>query len=64
MFNLKVGENEKIINLALANEWIAKNPFAGIKFHEKEVVREFLTMDELMTIYQKEFSLPLRDWHL
>lgn len=32
--------------------------FAGIKFHEKEVVREFLTMDELMTIYQKEFSLP------
>lgn len=49
---------KKIINLALANEWIEKNPFAGIKFHEKEVVREFLTMDELMTIYQKEFSLP------
>ena len=39
---------KKIINLALANEWIEKNPFAGIKFHEKEVVREFLTMDELM----------------
>ena len=27
---------KKIINLALANEWIAKNPFAGIKFHKKE----------------------------
>ena len=49
---------KKIINLALANEWIEKNPFVGIKFHEKEVVREFLTMDELMTIYQKEFALP------
>ena len=49
---------KKIINLALANECIEKNPFAGIKFHEKEVVREFLTMDELMTIYQKEFALP------
>ena len=49
---------KKIINLALANEWIEKNPFAGIKFHEKEVVREFLTMDELMTIYQKEFAVP------
>ena len=49
---------KKIINLALANERIEKNPFAGIKFHEKEVVSEFLTMDELMTIYQKEFALP------
>ena len=22
---------------AIANEWITKNPFAGIKFHEEEV---------------------------
>ena len=48
---------KKITNLALANEWIAKDPFVGIKFHEKEVVREFLTMDELLTIYHKEFPL-------
>ncbi|MCR9012147.1 site-specific integrase [Gabonibacter chumensis] len=48
---------KKIINLALANEWIEKNPFAGIKFQEKEVVREFLTMDELISIYQKDFDL-------
>ena len=48
---------KKITNLALANEWIAKDPFIGIKFHEKEVIREFLTMDELLTIYNKEFSL-------
>lgn len=30
----------------------------GIKFHEKEVIREFLTMDELMYVYQKEFAVP------
>ena len=48
---------KKITNLALANEWIAKDPFIGIKFHEKEVIREFLTMEELLTIYHKEFPL-------
>ncbi len=48
---------KKITNLALANEWIAKDPFVGIKFHEKEVIREFLTMDELLTIYHKDFPL-------
>lgn len=38
---------KKITNLACANDWMAKDPFLGIRFHEKEVVREFLTMDEL-----------------
>lgn len=36
---------------------LTKDPFIGIKFHEKEVIREFLTMDELLTIYHKEFPL-------
>lgn len=48
---------KKITNLARANDWMAKDPFLGIHFHEKEVVREFLTMDELQTIYRKEFPL-------
>lgn len=48
---------KKITNLALANEWITKYPFVAIKFHEKEVIREFLTMDELLTIYHKKFPL-------
>lgn len=48
---------KKIANLARANDWMAKDPFLGIRFHEKEVVREFLTMDELQTIYRKEFPL-------
>lgn len=48
---------KKITNLARANDWMAKAPFLGIRFHEKEIVREFLTMDELQTIYRKEFPL-------
>ena len=48
---------KKITDLACANDWMAKDPFLGIRFHEKEVVREFLTMDELQTIYHKEFPL-------
>ena len=48
---------KKIINLALTNKWIAQDLFIGIRFHEKEVIREFLTMGELLTIYHKEFSL-------
>lgn len=28
---------KKVINLAISNEWLTKNPFAGIKFHEVEV---------------------------
>ena len=48
---------KKITNLARANDWMAKDPFLGIRFHEKEVVRDCLTMDELQTIYRKEFPL-------
>ena len=36
---------------------LTKDPFIGIKFHEKEVIREFLILDELHRIYNKEFSL-------
>lgn len=49
---------KKITNLSLANEWISKDPFMGIKFHEKEVNREFLTWDELQTVINKKFELP------
>lgn len=48
---------KKITNLALANEWITKDPFIGIKFHEKEVIREFLTLDELHRIYMTKLNI-------
>ena len=48
---------KKVINLAIANEWIIKNPFAGIKFHEVAVNKEFLTMEEINAIAAKEFHI-------
>ena len=35
------------MNLAIANDWMHKNPFAGIRFQEKEVIREVLTKEEI-----------------
>ena len=48
---------KKVINLAIANEWLTKNPFAGIKFHEVEVNKQFLTQTEINRIWQKDFSI-------
>lgn len=42
---------EKIINRCLANDWIQKNPFAGIKFREEPTEPEFLTLEEVDRIY-------------
>ena len=47
---------KKIINLAIANEWMHNNPFAGIKFQAKEVIKEVLTKDEIERLMVKEFD--------
>jgi len=44
---------KKIIRIALANDWIQKNPFVTIKFRQDEVNIEFLTMEELGKIIDK-----------
>ena len=49
---------KKITNMALANDWMTKNPFVNIKFHEQEVHKEFLTKEELETLRTKEFDIP------
>lgn len=49
---------KKIINMAIANEWMTNQPFAGIRFQEKEVIKEFLTKEEIEIIMKKEFALP------
>lgn len=48
---------KKVVNLAIANGWITVNPFAGIKFSEKKVVKDFLTIEEVNTIRDKEFGI-------
>ena len=49
---------KKITNLALANGWIITNPFASVKFKEKKVIRDFLTINELNMLKDKEFEIP------
>lgn len=49
---------KKIINIGLANGWIKINPFLGIKFKEEKVRKDVLTLEEVMRIYNKEFSIP------
>ena len=44
---------KKVVNLAIANDWIMVNPFAGVKFSEKKVVKDFLTIEEVNTIRTK-----------
>lgn len=45
----------KIINICLANGWLTKDPFANYKSKVKEVIREFLTEQEIQEIMSKEF---------
>ncbi len=42
---------KKITNRCLANDWIQKDPFAGIKFREEPTEPEFLTLQEVDRIY-------------
>lgn len=45
----------KIIRLCISNGWLKTNPFVNYKGRMKEVVREFLSEDELTTLYNKRY---------
>ncbi len=47
---------KKIIRIALANEWIKKDPFVNIKFNLEEVERDFLEEHELKVIMDRKFE--------
>lgn len=49
---------KKVVRIALANDWIKKDPFFGIQFKHEETLVEFLTQEELERIMNKEFELP------
>lgn len=49
---------KKVVRIALANDWIKKDPFFGIQFKHEETHVEFLTQEELEKIMNKEFELP------
>ena len=46
----------KIINVCLKNGWLVKDPFIGFKMTKKEVIREFLTEEELQTLISKDIQ--------
>lgn len=49
---------KKITNMALAKEWMRKDPFYGYKMKQDETDPVFLTYDELQAIMKKEFTIP------
>ena len=51
----------KVINLAIKNEWLDKDPFAKYKATFKQVKREFLTKEELHKLESKEFKIDRLD---
>ncbi len=48
---------KKIIRIALANDYITKDPFANIKFTLDKVEKDFLTTEELGAIMNKDFEI-------
>lgn len=49
---------KKILRIALSNDWIKKDPFVGIQFKHEQTSPEFLTMEELQSMIDKEISIP------
>jgi site-specific recombinase XerD len=47
----------KIINLAVVNEWMSRNPFNKFKVTYKETNRESLTWEELERLKNKKFEI-------
>jgi integrase/recombinase XerD len=47
-----------MINLAICNEWLLRDPFAKLKPSFIKTSREFLTAEELMKIENKQFIIP------
>lgn len=48
---------KKIIRIALANEWMKKDPFANIRFHLDEVEPDFLEDHEIKKIMDKPIKI-------
>ena len=51
-----VNNFKKIIRMAVANDWISKDPFYNYKVQFKVVEREFLSKEELQDLKEKEIN--------
>jgi site-specific recombinase XerD len=48
---------KKVMNMAVANDWIQKNPFGNFVCTNKKVVREILTEAEIQILSEKQFFI-------
>lgn len=48
---------KKVVRIALANDWIKKDPFYGIHFKQEEINVESLSREELDILMNKEFAI-------
>jgi len=46
----------KIVNSCIKNAWLTKDPFFGFKMSKQEVVRDFLTEEEIQRLLSKDFG--------
>ena len=46
---------KKIVRIAIANKWLESDPFYNFKVRYEEVIREYLTADEIKTLWETEF---------
>ncbi len=51
-----VNNFKKIVRIAVANDWLAKDPFYNYKVQFKTVEREFLSKEELQQLIDKEIE--------
>ncbi len=47
---------KKVMNMAVANEWLSKNPFDNFKCSSKKVNREILTQQDLQKLTEKDIQ--------
>ena len=47
---------KKIVRICISNGWLDKDPFVNYKSKIREVERDYLTQEEVQTIYTKKFA--------
>lgn len=52
-----IGNFKKIVLHCIKSGWLRKYPFHQFKLVRKEVIKEFLTEDELKRLMKKNFSI-------
>jgi integrase len=46
---------KKVVNICIKNGWLQRDPFFGYKMVKKEVIREFLSEEEIAAVFSKVF---------